>query len=81
MITHVFRDFDLKAVRKNMSCDPHQRSNIPPSAVIEALLPVGYVMPGSDKQKKPAKKDPEPPQQEQQEQQEQAPPPQQTPAQ
>jgi len=68
MVTHVFRDFDLKAVRRNMSCDPHQRSNIPPSVVVEALLPVGYVMPGSDKEKKPAKKDPEPPQSEQPEQ-------------
>jgi hypothetical protein len=71
MITHVFRDFDLKAVRKSLSCDPHQRSNIPPHAVIEALLPVGYIMPASDKEKKPAKKDPEPPPPEQPEQQEQ----------
>jgi hypothetical protein len=68
MITHVFRDYDLKTVRKSLSCDSHQRSNIPPSAVIEALLPVGYVLPGSQKEKKPAKKDPEPPPPEQQEQ-------------
>ena len=81
MIRQVFRDFDLKAVRRNLSCDPHQRSNIPPSAVIEALLPVGYVMPGSDKQKKPAKKDPEPPQPEQQPQQQEQSAPSQTPPQ
>jgi hypothetical protein len=79
MMTHVFRDFDLKAVRRNLSCDPHQRSNIPPSVVIEALLPVGYILPGSDKEKKPAKKDPEPPPPEQQEQP--APPPEQQPSQ
>jgi len=81
MITHVFRDYDLKTVRKSLSCDTHQRSNIPPNAVIEALLPVGYIMPGSDKQKKPAQKDPEPPPPEQQEQpaqQEQQPPQQQS---
>jgi hypothetical protein len=87
MITHVFRDYDLKTVRKSLSCDPHQRSNIPPNAVVEALLPVGYVMPGSNKEKKPAKKDPEPPPAEQQEQpaqpapQEQPAQPQQQPAQ
>jgi hypothetical protein len=73
MITHVFREYDLKTVRKSLSCDSHQRSNIPPQAVIEALLPVGYVMPGSNKEKKPAKKDPEPPPAEQQEQQQEQP--------
>ena len=67
MITHVFRDFDLKATHKNLSCDPHQKSNFPPSATVEALLPVGYVLPGSDKHKK-KEKDPEPPPPEQQEQ-------------
>lgn len=61
MIQHVFRDFDLKAVRRSTSCDSHQRSSIPPQAVVEALLPVGYILPGSEKEKKPAKKDPEPP--------------------
>ena len=67
MITHVFRDFDLKAVHKNLSCDPHQKSNFPPSATVDALLPVGYVLPGSYKHKK-KEKDPEPPPPEQQEQ-------------
>ena len=69
MVTHVFRDLDLKTVRRNTSCDPHQRSNIPPSVVVEALLPVGYIMPGSDREKKPEKKDPEPPPPEQQQEQ------------
>ena len=62
-----FRDFDLKAVRKNLSCDPHQKSNLPPSVTVDALLPVGYVLPGSDKHKK-KEKDPVPPPPEQQEQ-------------
>jgi hypothetical protein len=74
MITHVFRDFDLKAVHKNLSCDPHQKSNFPPSATVEALLPVGYVLPAAEKPKK-KEKDPEPPPPEQQEQP--APPPEQ----
>ena len=60
MITGVFRDLDLRAVRKNLSCDPHQRSSFPPSAIVEALLPVGYVLPGSQKEKKPEKKEPDP---------------------
>jgi len=74
MITHVFRDFDLKAVHKNMNCDPHQKSNFPPSATVDALLPVGYVLPVAEKPKK-KEKDPEPPPPEQQEQP--APPPEQ----
>jgi hypothetical protein len=68
MVTHVFRDFDLKTVRRSTNCDRHQRSNLPPRVTVEALLPVGYVLPGSQKEKKPAKKDPEPPPPEAQEQ-------------
>jgi hypothetical protein len=68
MVTHVFRDFDLKTVRRSTSCDRHQRSNLPPQVTVEALLPIGYVLPGSQKEKKPAKKDPEPPPPEAQEQ-------------
>lgn len=79
MITHVFRNFDLKAVHKNLSCDPQQKSNFPPSATIEALLPVGYVLPTVQKPKK-KEKDPEPPPAETQEQPAQ-PAPQEQPAQ
>jgi hypothetical protein len=68
MVTHVFRDFDLKAIRRSTNCDRHQRSSLPPQVTVEALLPVGYVLPGSEKEKKPAQKDPEPPQTEAQEQ-------------
>jgi hypothetical protein len=63
----VFRDFDLKATHKNLSCDPHQKSNFNPSVTVEGLLPVGYVLPGSNKPHK-KEKDPEPPPPEQQEQ-------------
>ena len=52
MISGVFRRLDMKVVRKSISCDRHQRSNFAPSATIEALLPVGYVLPGSDKKEK-----------------------------
>jgi hypothetical protein len=82
MINSVLRRLDMRVVRKNMSCDPHQRSNFPPSATIEALLPVGYVLPGSDKklkkeQEKAEKAEKEA--QEEQQRQEQAAPPEQTP--
>lgn len=58
MISGVFRDFDLRAVRRNLSCDPHQRSSFPPEVTVEALLPVGYVLPTIQKEKK---KEPDPP--------------------
>jgi len=67
MITHVFRDFDLKATHKNLNCDPHQKSNFNPSVTVEGLLPVGYALPVAPKPKK-KEKDPEPPPPEQQEQ-------------
>jgi hypothetical protein len=79
MMNSVLRRFDMRVVSKNMSCDPHQRSNFPPKATIEALLPVGYVLPGSDKQQKKEreKKEKEAAEAEaQQQQQEQAPAPQ-----
>ena len=77
MTSSVLRRFDMRVVRKS-SCDPHQRSNFAPQATIEALLPVGYVLPGSDKKQKKEREKAEKEEQEQQqkEQQEQAPPPQ-----
>ena len=86
MMSSVLRRFDMKVVRKSTSCDPHQRSNFPPSATIEALLPVGYVLPGSDKKQKKErekaeKEAQEAEQQQQEQQQEQAPPQEQTPSQ
>jgi hypothetical protein len=61
MINNVFRDLDLRAVRKGMSCDPNQRSNFAPQVVVEALLPVGYALPGSEKPKQKEEKEPDPP--------------------
>lgn len=82
MISSVLRRFDMRVTRKSLSCDPHQRSSFPPSATIETLLPVGYVMPGSEKKLKKEKekaeqeaKEAEDPQQQEQ----QAPPQEQTP--
>jgi hypothetical protein len=82
MINSVLRRLDMRVVRKNMSCDPHQRSSFPPSATIEALLPVGYVLPGSDKKQKKEQEKAEKAEkeaQEEQQRQEQAAPPEQTP--
>jgi hypothetical protein len=61
MISGVFRDFDLRAVRRSLSCDPHQRSNFAPEVTVEALLPIGYVLPVAEKkEKKQEQKEPDP---------------------
>lgn len=60
MISGVFRDLDLRAVRRSVSCDPHQRSNFAPEVTVEALLPVGYVLPTIEKEKKKEQKEPDP---------------------
>lgn len=59
MISGVFRDLDLRAVRRSLTCDPHQRSSFAPEVTVEALLPVGYVLPTIQKEKK-EKKEPDP---------------------
>jgi hypothetical protein len=83
MINTVLRRFDMRATRRSLSCDPHQRSSFPPSATIEALLPVGYVMPGSEKKQKKerekAEKEAKEAEEKQQQEQQQAPPQEQTP--
>ncbi len=66
MMSGVFRRLDMKVVRKSISCDPHQRSSFAPSATVETLLPVGYVMPGSDRKDKKEKKEKEEKEQEEQ---------------
>lgn len=60
MISGVFRDLDLRTVRRSVSCDPHQRSNFAPEVTVEALLPVGYVLPTIEKEKKKEQKEPDP---------------------
>jgi hypothetical protein len=47
----VFRKLDLKVTNRSLSCDPSERSYIPPSVTVEALLPVGYQLPVKQKKK------------------------------
>lgn len=66
MTRSVFRELDLKVTSQALSCDP--RSHFKPHLTVEALLPVGYLMPGEQQaQKRKAeaaqKKAPEPPSQ------------------
>jgi hypothetical protein len=44
MIPTVFHKLDVKVVRRQLSCDPHQRSQFSPKLVVETLLPVGAVV-------------------------------------
>jgi hypothetical protein len=50
MIPTVFRKLDVKVVRKDLSCNSHQRSYFPPTVVVETLLPKGLV--AEEKEKK-----------------------------
>src|SRR5688572_2632101 len=47
----VFRKLDLKVTNRSLACDPSERSYIPPSVTVEALLPVGYQLPVKQKKK------------------------------
>jgi hypothetical protein len=64
MTRSVFRKLDLKVTGQALSCDP--RSHFKPHLTVEALLPVGYLMPGEQqaqkrKQEAAQRKAPEPP--------------------
>jgi hypothetical protein len=52
MSRSVFRQLDLKVTGQSLSCDP--RSHFKPQLTVEALLPVGYLMPGEQRAKKRA---------------------------
>jgi hypothetical protein len=52
MTRTVFRELDLKVTGRSLSCD--SRSSLRPQLKVEALLPVGYLMPGEQKAKKRA---------------------------
>jgi hypothetical protein len=41
MIPTVLRRLDVKVVRRQLSCNPHQRSHFAPKVVVETLLPAG----------------------------------------
>jgi len=51
----VFRQLDLKVTGQALSCDPRERSRLLPSLTVEALLPVGFQMPGEQEQKNKTK--------------------------
>jgi hypothetical protein len=54
MARSVFRDFDLKVTRQSHGCDSNEQSHFMPHLTVEALLPVGYLMPGEQKERKRA---------------------------
>jgi hypothetical protein len=45
MTTSVFRELDVRVVRRSLNCDSNQPSRIPPQVTVEALLPTGGLMP------------------------------------
>jgi len=52
MTRSVFRKLDIKVTSQSLSCDP--RSHFKPHLTVEALLPVGYLMPGEQRAQKRA---------------------------
>lgn len=54
MVPSVFRDLDLKVTQQTLSCDSSGRSHFVPHLTVEALLPVGYLLPGEEKERKRA---------------------------
>src|SRR5262249_55553159 len=54
MVPSVFRDLDLKVTQQSLGCDPNERSHFVPHLTVEALLPVGYLLPGEQKERKRA---------------------------
>ncbi len=54
MTRTVFRELDLKVTSQSLSCDA--RSHMKPRLTVEALLPVGYLMPGEQREKQRAEK-------------------------
>jgi hypothetical protein len=45
MSSSVFRELDVRVVRRSFNCDPRQPWHIPPQLTVEALLPTGALMP------------------------------------
>jgi len=56
MLPTVFRKLNVKVVSRQLSCDPHQRSNFAPKVVVETLWPVGLPGPGEQKKEKEEEK-------------------------
>jgi hypothetical protein len=51
MTTSVFRELDLDVKGRPLACARHESSSFPPRLTVEALLPVGLLMPGEQKEK------------------------------
>jgi hypothetical protein len=52
MLPTVFRKLDVKVVRRELYCDPHQRSNFAPKVVVETWWPTGAPTPGEPQKEK-----------------------------
>jgi hypothetical protein len=52
----VFRTLDLRVSGQSLSCDRRKRSHFRPRLTVEALLPVGFLMPGEQRQREQAEK-------------------------
>jgi hypothetical protein len=52
MIPSVFRELDIKVVRKQFACDRYGRSRMSPRLTVEVLWPVGAPVPGEKNEKK-----------------------------
>jgi hypothetical protein len=52
MLPTVFRKLDVKVVRRELYCDPHQRSNFAPKVVVETWWPTGAPTPGEQQKEK-----------------------------
>jgi hypothetical protein len=48
----VFRQLNLKVTHSPTNCDRNERSHLRPQVTVEALLPVGFAMPGEAKREK-----------------------------
>lgn len=51
MTSTVFRELDLAVKDRALSCARHEGSSFPPRLTVEALLPVGVLMPGERREK------------------------------
>jgi hypothetical protein len=60
MSTSVFRELDVRVVRRSLNCDSNQPSRIPPQVTVEALLPTGALMPMPEASRGEAKPTPSP---------------------
>ena len=51
MIIGVFRELDVKVIRKQLGCSTHEVSHFSPKVTVEVLWPVGTPLPGEGKKK------------------------------